>query len=85
MRRQHPPDQFFIGAVAIQRGGVEQRHAQLQRLQQYRLALLGRWRHAICMAEVHATEADGGDFNTTYLTLQHIHVHLVPTTGVIQS
>ncbi len=31
VRRQHAADQFLVGAEAVQRGGVEQRHAQIER------------------------------------------------------
>ena len=59
---QRAADQGLVGAKAVERGGVKQRHALVQRLQQQPLGGVGIGRLTIGMAEVHATQADGRDF-----------------------
>ncbi len=61
MGRQHPAEQFLVGAEAVQGGGVEVAHAQFQGPKQERLGGLGRRRYAVGVGEIHASEADGSD------------------------
>jgi hypothetical protein len=58
---EHGADQRFAGAKAIERGGVEQRHARIQRRMQHGVRLLGRDGVAVGMAEIHAAQRDIGD------------------------
>ncbi len=61
MRLEHPADQRLVGAEAVERGGVEHRHAQLQRAMQQGFGRLRRRWRAVGMAQVHAAQADGRD------------------------
>lgn len=54
-------DQLLVGAEAVQRRGIEMVHAQIERAQQQAGRRLGRRRHAIGMAEVHAAQTDRRD------------------------
>ena len=52
----HTAHQGFVGAKAVERSGVEQGHARIQRGQQHAFALLGRHRRAIGVRKVHAAQ-----------------------------
>ena len=67
----HPAHQGFVGAKAVQRSGVEQGHARIQRGQQHTLALLSADRGAIGVREVHAAQANGADLERAQSTLLH--------------
>ena len=71
VRLHHLAHQRLVGAKAIQRGGVEKRHTLVQGSEQNPLALLGRDRCAISMAEVHAAQADGADVKGGDLAVFH--------------
>ena len=59
VRPQHTAHQGLVGPEAVERGGIEQRHAGIECGQQHALALPGRHRGAIGVREVHAAQADG--------------------------
>ena len=61
VRLHHLTHQRFVGAKAIQGGGVKKVHALIERSEQNPLALFGRDRCAISVAEVHAAQANGAD------------------------
>ena len=71
VRFEHPPEQLFVVAKAVQSSGVKQRNAGIQRCQQNPLALLGRNRRAVGMAEVHAAQANGADLEGPDLSVLH--------------
>ena len=66
MRFEHPAHQRFIGAKAVQRGGVDQRHTQVEGAQQKSLRLINRRRRAIGVAQIHAAQPDGRDRESTH-------------------
>ena len=71
VRFHHPPDQRLVGAEAVQRRGVEQRHSRIQRVQQQTFGRLGRRWRAVGMAQVHAAQPDGRDLEGADLSLLH--------------
>jgi hypothetical protein len=65
-------EQRLVGAKAIERCGVEQRHAGVQRVQQQALGIGLLWRQAIGVAEAHAAQADGRDGEGTHAAHAHL-------------
>ena len=58
-------DQLFVYAKSVQRGGIEMRDAEIERSAQHLLGHVARLRRAVRMRQVHATEADRGNFVRT--------------------
>ena len=73
VRLQHPAYQRLIGAEAVQRRGVEQRDARIQRLQQQPLGIGHRRRRAVGVAQVHAAQPDGRDVERADAALRQAH------------
>ena len=69
---EHLANQGFVGAKAVQRGGVEQRDTGVECGQQNLFALLGGWRQAVGVAQVHTAKADGGDCEGAELAGLHL-------------
>ena len=60
-------DQLLVGTESIQRRRVEMRHAEIQRAADHAFGDFTRLRRSIGVRQVHAPEADGGDFAGTEL------------------
>ena len=75
-RRNRFTEEFFIRKRAISFGGIEERHAALIGRPDQSDGLLPLGRRAIAIAQAHATEADGGHFQTTSSQLALLHFSL---------
>ena len=58
-------EQRFVGAEAVERGRIEKGVAEVERLQQHLRRGFRIGRRAIGVAQAHAAEADGGNFERT--------------------
>ena len=58
-------DEFLVDAKSVQRPGIEMRNAEFERSAQHALGHLARLRRAIRVRQIHAAEADRGDFVRT--------------------
>ena len=68
---QHFTDERFIGAEAVERRGVEMRHAEVERALDHALSNVARLWRPIGMRQVHAAETHRGDFERSELAELH--------------
>ena len=66
-------DEALVGASAVQRGGVEERDAQVERAVDHPHRFALGQDPAVAVVEVHAAEADGGDRERTDLAGGECH------------
>ena len=76
---QHCAHQPLIMSKPIDRGGVEECVAGIQRAQQHALGRIARWRGAIGVRQAHAAQADLRDGEGTQFALLHCPLRICRT------